>query len=1005
MPLALNARFGRYEVLSRLGGGGMGEVYLAQDTKLGRRVAIKILASEVTSDQKRMRRFMQEAQAASALNHPNIITIYEIEETDSTPFIAAEFIDGETLHQYTRHTRLTISQSLDIAIQVASALSAAHTEGIIHRDIKPENIMLRRDGLVKLLDFGLAKLTQRQTHFLDAETTTGTSPKTVPGTVVGTLPYMSPEQARGLAVDARTDIWSLGCVLYEILTGQPPFRGDTATDVLAAILTANPAPLASHRTNAPAKLDQIVAKALEKDRGGRYQRITELLRDLQQLRDFETGARATQTRTPSGAERNAVDFPPNNLPVQRTSIVGRDREIEEIGCELRRESVRLVTLTGVGGTGKTTLALAAAWQLFRDFPDGIFFVDLAAVRQPELVAPVIAQQLGIKEADGRPIVEALRDHLRGKTELLVVDNFEQVLAAGSVLADLLAAAPGLKILVTSRARLHISIEHEYMVPPLAVPQMPAESSPDDLMRYGAVRLFGERARGVKANFVLTHDNALSVAGICARLDGLPFGIELAAARIKLLSPQAILGRLDHRLQLLTGGPRDLPARQQTMSATIEWSYELLTDEEAHLFRRLAVFVAGFTLESAERVVGDQQEASAMADVLDGITSLVDKSLLVATDEAGVDVRFRMLEVVREYAAERLDASGEAGAIQQKHAAYFLSLAEEAEKHLQGEGPAAWLNRLEEEYGNIRAALRWSITNQPETAARMAAAIRYFWDFEGYLTEGLAILKETLSIGKGVPTNVRCKLLSMAGNIARFQGDYETARKMHETGLTESRAVGDLPQVSLMCRGLGGLALVQGDHSTAHRFVEEALAAARKSNDRFGIARSLNMLGDLARCEGDNRRARPLLKEALEICSQLGHRYSTANILNNLAAAEYGEGDYTAAHSHFTEGLTMAQELGDKITGDKIAISYSLDGFAALAVYRGEAELGATLAGAAEQLRESMNFNNEPAERRFRDHYLARIRAVLSKEAFSAGYEHGRKSKLDESVSLALGKTA
>ena len=299
MPLALNARFGRYEVLSRLGGGGMGEVYLAQDTKLGRRVAIKILASEVTSDQKRMRRFMQEAQAASALNHPNIITIYEIEETDSTPFIAAEFIDGETLHQYTRHTRLTISQSLDIAIQVASALSAAHTEGIIHRDIKPENIMLRRDGLVKLLDFGLAKLTQRQTHFLDAETTTGTSPKTVPGTVIGTLPYMSPEQARGLAVDARTDIWSLGCVLYEIVTGQPPFRGDTATDVLAAILTANPAPLASHRTNAPAKLEQIVAKALEKDRGGRYQRITELLRDLQQLRDFETRRARNSNQDPA----------------------------------------------------------------------------------------------------------------------------------------------------------------------------------------------------------------------------------------------------------------------------------------------------------------------------------------------------------------------------------------------------------------------------------------------------------------------------------------------------------------------------------------------------------------------------------------------------------------------------------------------------------------------------------------------------------------------------------
>src|SRR5262245_48133955 len=337
-----------------------------------------------------------------------------------------------------------------------------------------------------------------------------------------------------------------------------------------------------------------------------------------------------------------------------------------------------------------------------------------------------------------------------------------------------------------------------------------------------------------------------------------------------------------------------------MSGTVEWSYELLTDNEKQLFRRLAVFVGGFTFEAAEAVTGGQVFAEAKEepheektttgakpqaiDVLECLTSLVDKSLVVAKEQVGGEIRFRMLEVVREYALDLLEASGEAEAMRHNHAAYFRAFAEEAEPHLQGARPKEWLNRMEEEHDNIRAALRWSLAHDAGTAARLAAAIRYFWNFRGYMTEGLKISKEILKLGDRIPTPARWKILSMAGNMARFQGDYETARTMYEEGLTAGRAAADLPQVSLSCRGLGGLAVEEGAYTTARRFIEEALAVARESNDTYGVARSLNMLGDLARTIGDDAAARPRYEEALAICRQLNNKYAVGNILSNLAAA-------------------------------------------------------------------------------------------------------------------------
>ena len=706
---------------------------------------------------------------------------------------------------------------------------------------------------------------------------------------------------------------------------------------------------------------------------------------------------ATYAKTPEPAAFE--DHGLGALP-QHSAMVGRTREVEEICQALRSPDVRLLTLTGVGGAGKTTLALAAAREVFDDFPDGVAFVDLAEVSRPELALTSIAQPLGIREGDARPLLQVLKAHLREKAILLVLDNFERIVPAGALMAELLIAAPRLKIMVTSRSLLHIKAEREYVVPPLATLQGPRSKSPDELKHCDAVKLFVARACGARPGFVLTPEHAETIADICAHLDGLPLAIELAAARMKVLSPQDILKRLNKRLKLLTGGAKDVPARLQTMRGALDWSYDLLGEAEKRLFSRLGIFAGAFSLNSAEWISERHSSGNQEPQVLDMLTSLLNQSLLFTEQRSGSEVRFRMLGVVREYALDRLEESGEAHAIRKIHAEFFLELAEAAEPSLHGGREVSWLKRLEDEYDNLRSALHWSVDHDFAMAVRFNLALRYYWDFMGQLAEGLGVLKQILQQSDRMVPRERAKLYSMAGNLAKFQGDHQTAGEMYRKGLAEARCEGDFSDISLLCRGLGGLAAEQENHSAAREYLDEALKAARRAKDEFGSARSLSMLGDLARSEGDHQTARDLFDQALRVCPRTRRKYASANILNNLAGAEYGCGDYDSACAHFVEALSMTHESVVKMAGDRIAISYSLDGFAALAVRCGDMAAAATLAGAARRLREAMNFNIEPAERKFRDSYVALIRTSLAEQEYREAFDKGQKLSLEESIALA-----
>jgi predicted ATPase/serine/threonine protein kinase len=1020
--LSPGMRFGSYEILERLGAGGMGEVFRAKDTRLEREVAIKTLSLEYCSQPEALSRFEQEARSAGALNHPNIVTIYELGHVNGTHYIAMELVSGETVRKLLESGPIPFRKAVAIAAQVADALAKAHRIGIVHRDLKPENLMVSGEATPKILDFGLAKLFGASTPLGPEASTTITEH----GTVMGTVGYMSPEQATGGEVDFRSDQFSFGSVLYEMVTGCPAFRKKSYAETTAAILRDEPERLGSRMLQAPPPFIWIVERCLAKDPKERYSSTHDLARDLAAVRDrlVDASTRPSESR-------------PSNLPVQRNAFIGREREATALRQLLSRVDVQLVTLTGPGGIGKTRLALQVAADAAAEFPGGVCFVPLSAVSDPALIVSTIAQALGVRETGNQSAQESLKEYVSGidQPTLLLLDNFEHLVSAAPVITQMLTTGPKLKVAVTSQAPLHVYGEHEFPVPPLALPDLKSIPSLEVLARLPAVALFVERAKAVKREFTLTKENAPAVAAICARLDGLPLAIELAAARIKLLPPSAMLARLESRLNLLTGGARDLPTRQQTLRSTVDWSYGLLNAAEQTLLRRLSVFTGGCTLEGVEAVCDTKGDLG--LDILDGMASMVDKSLVQQLEQVDAETRFLMLSTIREYALERLAESDDEVATRRAHAAYYLVLAEEGAEDMVTH--PEWLDRFEIEHDNFRLALDTLIkTGDAEWGLRLGAALFRFWETREHLKEGRDSIARLLALeGTVARPKLRARLLFAAAVLAGEQGDYEAGRQLFEDSLetclelndtrgvavalnalaVNARERGDLAGAAALfercvplwkdlgdsadiARALSNLANVRkmkGEYAAASALYDECLTMFRKAGDGAGVAWTLNYQADVAREKADLVVARSFCEQSLAAFRQLRDGWGIATTLSDLASLHCDQGNDVEARSFYGESIKMFQELGHKR-----GIARALESLAASAAAQSNAEKSLHLAGAAAALRQRLGAPLTPSEQSRLEKALEFARRTLGSAAGLTAWMEGWAMPVEQAVREALG---
>ncbi|MET8428745.1 protein kinase [Nocardia sp. NPDC004860] len=978
-----------FDDAEEIGRGGFGQVYRCTQLAADRTVAVKVLTGELEENRER---FFREQRAMGRLTgHPNIVDMLEVGETPGgLPYLVMPYHSRGSLDaRIRREGPFSLPEVLHLAVKIAGALETAHRADVLHRDIKPGNILLTDYGEPALTDFGIAHIAGG----FETET----------GTITGSPAFTAPEVLGGDAPSRASDVYGLGATLFCALTGHAAFERRSGEQVLAqfARITEQPIP-DLRKSGMPDDLSAVIESAMSRDPRARPT-AEELGRQLQQV-ESQHGFAVDEMALPTepGADHAsiipsvlAVGNDVGNLPLELTSFVGRRIQVAEVKNLLAGS--RLVTLTGMGGVGKSRLALRVAHKVKENFADGVWLVELGDLRDETLLVDVVASALGLRNQSSRPMLDVMAELLSARTLLLILDNCEQVIDAAMKLTEsLLRTCRQLRILTTSREALNVGGESVFAVPPLGTPEL--TDKPSARARYDAVTLFAERAAAATPGFEVTDDNGLTVARICARLDGLPLAIELAAARLRTMSPEQILTRLDDRYALLTRGSRGAPRRQQTLRWCIGWSYDLCTPIEQRLWNQLSVFAGGFELDAAEQVC---DTVLTEAELHDGLSALVDKSILIRKETEGT-IRFRMLETVQEYGRDKAQDSGHYLEYVLRHRQWCEQLVLRAEAEWIGPHQVRWVARLERELPNLRKALELSLTEANDSALRITTALYQFWAGRGRLSEGRRWCERALDHATGVPAADRATALYDACSIAAMQGDIQAATDK----LTQLRTLAEQttdPLVRILpIHAEGNICLsgIGGGPARASTLLTEAVAAYKESPDLELPLDILISLGWAYASQGDTAQALAHFDEVLAITQSAGEAMLRSWALWGAGFAVWRRNEPERASQLLQEGIRAA-----RLVADPLVAGACLETLAWLTAEQHHPRRAAVLMGAADSLGRAAGSSAFMVRDLlvYREECASSSRKALGERAFEAARQEGAAMGFDAAVGFALGE--
>lgn len=983
--MAADLRRAGFTGAEEIGRGGFGVVYRCAQATLDRVVAVKVLVAHAGDNRAR---FVREQQAMGRMTgHPNIVSVLQAGETESSyPYIVMPYYRRGSIHAHVRrHGVLSLDEALRLGVKMAGALESAHRIGIVHRDVKPANILLTDYGEPALSDFGIAHISGGF--------------ETASGTFTGTPAFHAPEVLGGDAPGPASDVYGLGATLFCLLTGHAAFERRAGEKVVAQFerIAAESVPdLRGHGISHD--VSAVIESAMSRDPHDRpsARELGEAIRLVQARHGFTVDEMAVQG-TEHAAEphaRSAVREPVRawrgRLPGALATFVGRRAELSELRALL--STSRLVTLTGTGGVGKTTLATRAAHELSRYFADGVWMIELGDLRDGSLLIEVTAAALGIRDQMGRPQLDVVVDFLSEREALAVFDNCEHVLDAAAELTEtLLQACPRLRVLATSREILDIAGESALPLSPLTYPESDAGVTPRTSSCYDAVELFVQRARTAVRGFTLTERNVAAVAQICARLDGLPLAIELAAARLRVMSPDQIAAGLSDRYALLTHGRRGAPPRQQTLAWCMQWSYDLCTEDEKQLWKRLSIFAGSFELEAAHHICGGHLDAE---DFLETASALVDKSILIRTESDGA-VRFKLLETLRDYGRVNVGESGQYRMLRTRYTDWYHRLVTDAAAKWFGPEQIDLIHRLSREMPNIREALQACLSDSPTIAVEMAAAMRPVWVACGMLNEGRRWLDLALSATAPDPTSRRIKALCDAALIANLQLDVAAARLK----VAEARSILDVvddPSARGLVDSLDGYAgLLNGDIAHARDRLQQALVA---TDDAEVQSACMVLMGLVLEITGDLDQAMSWYEKALELTEARGESMWRSKILMCVGRGRWWQGRPEAAEQLLLQGLELCHAGNDPLTG-----AQCLEVLAWHAASENDPQRATTMMAVAAALTRSTGFPLHPLPqmKRLHDECERRARQELGAAEFEAAWDDGSSLTFDEALALAL----